>query len=297
MTRQHGGVLLTLCSAAGFATLAIFIKLAYSAGANMTTVMTGRFVIAACLMWLTLALRGIHPKISYRPAIYMLLLASLFYVAMSSLFALSIAYLPAGLAGMILYTYPALVALLSAGIGDEALTKRRLLALAICFAGLFLTLGVTFQSVDSRGIWLGLGAAMVFATYIVLSNHILKHVNPLVASTYICTLSALLFVIFASTSQILQYNLAWSTWLTIVAISLFATYIGILCFLAGIGRIGAASASIISTVEPAITVVLSVIFLGESLTIPQICGGLLILVGILVLQSPKEQTDTRCVKV
>jgi len=55
-------------------------------------------------------------------------------------------------------------------------------------------------------------------------------------------------------------------------------------FFAGISRIGAANASIISTAEPAITVLLSGLVLGEELTILQGIGGLLIIASILILQ-------------
>lgn len=289
MITERSGILLTVCSAAGFATLAVLIKLAYSAGANTQTVMTGRFILAAGLMWLTLCLRGINPHITHRRSIYMLVVAAVFYVMMSSLFALSIIYLPASLAGLILYTYPALVALLSAGLGDEILTKRKLLALSVCFGGLFLTLGVTFQSIDVRGIWLGLGAAAVFSIYIVLSNRILKNVQSLVASTYICSVAAVIFTVMSLSSSSITYPLPWSGWLSITGIAFFATYIGVLCFLAGISSIGGPAASIISTIEPAITVVLSFVFLDERLTLLQVGGGLLILFGILILQMPADK--------
>lgn len=292
MTTERNGIILTICSAAGFATLAILIKLAYNAGANTSTVMTGRFILASCLLWLTMASKGIRPAVANRTSACMLGVASIFYVAMSSLFALSILYLPAGLAGIILYTYPALVTLLSAWLGDEALTKRKLSALTICFSGLILILGVTSQSADIRGVWLGLGAAVVFACYIVLSNRILRNVHSLVASTYICTASAIILCVLSVSSGSFQYDLPRTGWLSIAAISVFATYVGILLFLEGISRIGAPAASIISTIEPAITVLLSVAFLGEQLTISQTCGGLLVLAGILVLQLPGGHSST-----
>ena len=296
MTTERYGFFLTICSAAGFATLAILIKLAYDTGANTSTIMTGRFAFASCLMWLTINARGIRPVIESRTLAIMLAAATIFYVVMSNLFALSLHYLPAGLAGIILYTYPALVAMLSALLGDEALNRRKLSALAICFSGLVLTLGVTFQTVDIRGIWLGLGAAAVFATYIVLSNRILKTVHPLVASTYICTASAVILCILAVSSGSFQYNLPWASWLVIAAISIFATYVGVLFFLEGISRIGAPTASIVSTIEPALTVLLSVAFLGEQLTLLQIFGGLLILSGILVLQLPASRQPSSSMK-
>jgi len=61
--------------------------------------------------------------------------------------------------------------------------------------------------------------------------------------------------------------------------------IAISLFLAGLPRIGAARSSLISTWEPVVTVVLAIIIFGDSFTVIQVAGGLLILVAVVVVQS------------
>ena len=64
-----------------------------------------------------------------------------------------------------------------------------------------------------------------------------------------------------------------------------STFIAIQAFYGGAQRIGAAQASIISTVEPIWTIVLAYLLFGFTLTPTQLVGGALIIVGVLVAQT------------
>ena len=112
----------------------------------------------------------------------------------------------------------------------------------------------------------------------------LKDVPPLIASTYVCAAAAVLCLFSGLFSGTLNFALSLSGWLSLFGIALFGTVVGILGFLVGMGSIGAADASIVSMIEPVITVVLSAFLLGDRLTLPQFCGGALILGGIVLLQ-------------
>lgn len=284
MNQQHTGAVLVALSAAGFATLAIFIKFAYAAGANTITILAGRFVLATICLALILKLRGIPLTLDKDLKKRLFLLGGLGYGSMSMLFALAVMYLPASLAAMLLYTYPAIVSVLSFFIGDEQYRWSKGLALAICFSGLFLVLGVSFDNVSLLGFILGLGSAVVYSVYIVVGNRLLKNTDPLVTTTYVCAAAAVVFVLSGAATNTLIFSLPAQGWLSIIGIALFATIVGIMGFFAGMSRVGATNASIISTLEPVITVMLSVALLNEKITPLQISGGMLILVGILILQ-------------
>lgn len=284
LTQQHTGALQVAASAAGFATLAIFIKFAYAAGASTVTILAWRFALAAICLALLLTWRKVSLKIDKKLLLQLTLLGGLGYGSMSMLFALTIKYVPASLAAMLLYTYPALVSLLSFAIGDEQYSWPKGLALSICFAGLFLVLGVSFANVSALGFIFGLGSAAVYSLYIVIGNRILKDVNPLVTTTYVCAAAAAVFLIAGLTTASLNSSLPLSGWLSIIGIALLATIVGIVGFFAGMSRIGATNASIISTLEPVITVLLSVALLNEKITPLQVGGGILILSGVIFLQ-------------
>ncbi len=72
-------------------------------------------------------------------------------------------------------------------------------------------------------------------------------------------------------------------WCAVVAIAVVCTVLAIAFFLAGLERVGAVRASIYSAVEPAFTVALATVVLGEKLTALRVAGGALILGAVLLL--------------
>lgn len=284
LNQQHLGALLVLISAAGFATLPIFIKVAYAAGANTLTVLTLRFMIAAIFLWMVLKPLNISPRINVKTAIKLCLMGTIGYGSMSFLFASSLQYLPASLAELLLFTYPVLVSIMSFIIGDEHCSWQKGLGLVICLSGLFLILGVSLTSLNQLGVALGLGSAIVYSCYIIVSTRVLKDVQPLLATTYVCSATALAFTIYAWTTGQLILTLPATGWLALLGISCLGTIVGILAFFAGISKIGAPHASIISTAEPVLAIVMSTIIFNEQLTLFQVIGGFLIISSIIMLQ-------------
>ncbi len=284
MKPQNLGVLMVITSAAGFATLPIFIKLAYGVGANSITILTTRFILASLGLWLILRYRNLSPKVGIKAGIYLCLLGIAGYGLMSAAFAASLNYLSAVMLSLLFYSYPAIVTLLSFLIGVEAFDWKKGLALAISFTGLFLILKVSFADISLTGLLLGLAASILYATYLLASNRILKEVNSIVATTYVCSAAAITFMLTSFFTGEFITTLPIKGWLILLSIAFFSTIVGILgCFI-GLNLIGPSNTAIISTAEPFITVVLSVLLLSEKLTFVQLVGGLLILGSILLLQ-------------
>jgi drug/metabolite transporter (DMT)-like permease len=69
----------------------------------------------------------------------------------------------------------------------------------------------------------------------------------------------------------------------VVAIALVSTAFAVVAFFAGLKRIDPANASMISTLEPVVTVALAVMVLGETMTLYKILGGMMILAAVLLL--------------
>ncbi|MBP2638739.1 MAG: carboxylate/amino acid/amine transporter [Firmicutes bacterium] len=284
MTKQTIGTLTIVASAAGFATLAILIKFAYAAGANAITILSARFLIAALFLGLLLKKRGISLYVGKKIGLQLFLLGALGYGNMALLFASSLNYLPASLTAMLLYAYPTLVTLMSFVLGNERFSFKKGSALFISFVGLILVLGVSYNEIHPVGVFLGLGSAFIYACYIIIGNRLLKDVTPLVTTIYVCASAAIFFILIGLVTGDLLFNLPLQGWLAMLAIAVFPTIIGILGFFSGSAHIGATNASIISTVEPLITVILAAILLNESITLAQALGGVLIITGIVILQ-------------
>ena len=284
MPKKNLGAWFIVASAAGFATLGIFLKYAFAGGANIATVLAGRFLIAALFLLLFLRARRVPCRVDLGTAWRLTLMGALGYGGMSTLFANGIHYLSASLTAMLLYTDPARVTLLAVLLRDERFSAPKGAALCICSAGLVLLLGASFQGANLEGVLSVLGAALIYSCYIVIGNRILKEIDPLVTSLYVCASAGLAFLLFGLVSGELTLRMSPGSALAILGIAVFPTLIGVLGFFAGLRLIGAGHASIISMLEPLITVLLSALLLGERITLPQGLGGAVLLCGAVILQ-------------
>ncbi|MBU5637209.1 DMT family transporter [Geomonas sp. Red69] len=284
MTNKHLGAWFIAASAAGFATLGILIKSAFAGGANISTVLAGRFLLAGIFLFVILRVRGINCRLDRRTAVQLILMGAIGYGGMSGLYANAIHYLPASLTGMLLYTYPALVTILALIVGDERFNAPKGIALVVCSVGLVLLLGASFEGARLAGVLSVLGAAVIYSCYIIIGNRILKNIDPMVTSLWVCTAAGLAFFLYGLVKGELVFDLTPTGWLSIVGIAVFPTLFGVMGFFAGLRLIGATNASIISMLEPLITVLLSVILLGERVTPLQGFGGAVLLFGGLILQ-------------
>jgi drug/metabolite transporter (DMT)-like permease len=284
MQEKNRGAWFIVASAAGFASLGILIKCAFAGGANISTILAGRFLIAAFFLLVYLKLSRVSIVISRKSTLQLTLMGAVGYGGMSMLYANAIHYLPASLTSMLLYTYPALVTVLAVLVGDERFTLQKGAALLLCSAGLVMLLGASFDGVRLAGVLSVLGAAVIYSGYIVIGNRILKDLDPLVTSLYVCASAGLAFLCYGMVTGELLLAISPAGWLSILGIAIFPTLFGVIGFFAGLRLIGATNASIISTLEPLLTVLLSALLLGERITALQGLGGSVLLCGAIVLQ-------------
>jgi drug/metabolite transporter (DMT)-like permease len=125
---------------------------------------------------------------------------------------------------------------------------------------------------------------VVYASYILLSDRMVGNVDPFVLAGLITTGAAVSMTGVGAASGSLSFGFDASGWLWILALAWGSTVLGIAAFLSGMRAVGPATASIVSTVEPAVTVGLAMAVYGESLGPSQIAGGVLVLGAVVVLQ-------------
>ncbi|MCO1602550.1 EamA family transporter [Desulfosporosinus nitroreducens] len=280
-------VLLILISTLGFSVYPILGKVVFAGGAGLSTVLFVRFSIAALIFWgITISLEG-FPRLPLRTWLLLWGMGGICYSMMAGLYISSVLFIPASLAALLLYAYPIIVTVIAVLIKQEEFSGYKLAGLLLATFGLVLVLGVAFQGINYLGVMLALGAAFVYALYILIGNKVLKTTTPLVSTTIISTSAAVTYGIIGLPIGGTTWNLSWGTWLGIGGIILFSTIIAMLTFFEGIKRIGATSASIISTSEPLMTVILAVILFNEQLTpVQAVGGGFVIIGGIFAVLSP-----------
>ena len=286
MTRERQGVLLCLLAATGFGAMAVLAKLAYGTGLGVVTLLLIRFVLASSVLWALVALRRIPLRGLGRPLAIGVGLGGAGYALQAGLFFSSLERIDAGLASLLLYAYPALVTAAAIALGRERPDRRRGLALAVASLGVVLVLGAGGSGADPLGIALALGAAVAYALYILGSERLSDALHPLAFAACVTTGAGASFAVVGlvgggiELAAVSAEGLGW-----IAAIALISTVLAITAFFAGLERVGSSRASILSTVEPPITVVLAMLAFGESLGRPQVLGGLLVLsAAVLVVE-------------
>lgn len=278
MNRYYFGVMLAFLSAAGFGLLPIFSLLAYESNVTVVTILFLRFLLAALFFFAYALLAGKKEALREVNKLPMLVLG-LMYTLISILYITAVKFIPASLAALLLYLYPALVALLSFLINREVITKRILLALVICFSGLTLVLGTSFAAIHVYGLVLLTSAIILYAFYIVYSNRVVEQVSPLITSAYTTLFAALFLLATGLFGGSLSLDFAPAGWLPILGIAFFSTIVAVFFFLWSIEIIGSTRTSILSMTEPLVTVGFAALLFSERLTFLQALGGVGILLG------------------
>jgi drug/metabolite transporter (DMT)-like permease len=275
------GVALIVVSASSFGAMAIFARLAYEAGTDPITVLFLRFTIAAVFMVAVMAVKGIafprgHTLISLS------LMGALGYVGFSLAFFTALTMAPAGLVAILLYLYPAFVTILATIFLKKPVTVFTIAALSITFSGTVLIIGLDSGNGQILGIVLGITAAVLYSIYIIVGSKVLLNAGAFPASTVVIISAGVIFSGIVAVKGA-HFPSTLTGWIAVVAIALVSTVLAIVTFFAGLKKIDPANASMISTLEPVVTVSLAVIVLGESVSIPKIIGGIMILVAVALL--------------
>jgi len=303
--RRIAGLALIVASAAGFGSGALFAKGVYGTGVDWVVLMAWRFLIGAAATWawiLASAERRAGVARLARRAIAVGLGLGVLYVGNSGTYYAGLEEVPTSLASLLVFVYPAIVAVLSLRFGRRLEGRRAWTALGLALLGSALTIGgIDAAEFPPLGALLLVAASpVIYAVWIVLqawltgersgrvgheagdegpsANAVAALVNSGAAVTYWA-------IALASARPAWPAAIPTEAWPGIVGIGFLGTFVAIVGFVAGSRLIGAAQASLISTIEPVWTVTLAALLLGERLTGVQLLGGALILIGVVIAQT------------
>ncbi len=273
------GIQLVIISAASFGTLAILGRYAYADGLDTYTLLFLRFTFAALLMAVLLVTR--HQTLPRGKLLASLVgMGAIGYVGQSFSYLSAIKYASAGLVALLLYLYPTFVALLSSFFLKEKLSRLKVIALGLATLGAILTANP--QGGSWKGILLALSAAAIYSVYIVVGARVMEKVSAIQSSTVIFASAGLVYGGLTALNHP-HWPATQAGWLAIGAMTLVATVIPVVTFLAGLKRIGPTDASMLSTLEPVVTVLLAALLFGETLSPIILLGGVLILAAVLLV--------------
>ncbi len=281
------GYLLCVVSAAAFGAMAIFGKLAYDEGVGVGDLLLVRFSIAAATLLALAAATGALRGVPRRALLTGLGMGAVGYATQSGLYFLALERMDASTLSIVLYTYPALVTLAAIVLRRERATGRRIGAVIVASAGTVLVLaGAGTGALDPLGTVMGIGAALAYTTYILVGDGLGSALRPLGLAALVTSGATVTFALVAAGTGGPALDWTPAAWLWVAAIALVSTVVAIIAFFGGLARVGASTASILSTVEPVITISLAAAVFGEALTPLQAAGAALVLGAVVLLAAP-----------
>jgi len=285
MNSFYVGVFFALASAVGFGLMPIFGLYAYEYDLGINTILFLRFAFAALVFFAYTVVRKIKGGFSLDrfQLLALFLLGGILYTLQAAFYFLAIKFIPASLTALLIYTYPILVTVLSAAVEKEKPTRQIVASICTAFAGLILVLGTSFRSIDVRGVLLAFGAATVYSIYIVLGNRIVKELHPVVMSAFVSLFASISFLGMGLVSSSLDFGFDPRAWLPVSGIIVFSTILAVFGFFRSLELIGSTRASILSMIEPLVTVGFAALLFSERLSPTQLLGGGGVLTGAIMV--------------
>lgn len=178
------------------------------------------------------------------------------------------------------YFAPVLVTVICPFLFREKLTKIQIICFIMSTIGLVLITGignVGESGTDLIGILFGLGAAVFYATVILL-NKFIKKVEG-IHRTLLQFLAAIIILIpyVCFTGGCSLGNLDSKGWICLLVIGLVHTGITYCMYFSALKELKGQETAILSYIDPLVAVLISVVLLGESMTLLQLLGGVFIL--------------------
>lgn len=189
-------------------------------------------------------------------------------------------YTTVSVATLSYYFAPVIVTLVCPILFREKMTSKQWICFVMSTVGLVLITGIGDMGSSNThlmGILFGLGAAVFYATVILL-NKFIKNVDG-IHRTFLQFIAAIIvlvpYVLF--TSGVNLGSLESKGWINLLVVGLIHTGVTYCMYFSSLKELPGQKAAILSYIDPLVAVIVSVAILGEKMTLMQIVGGALIL--------------------
>lgn len=291
------GTISVLLAASLFATSGTIIKhLIQAYRLQPLTVATVRMTLAALMLFAVLgALDRKLLRIQARDVPFFLLFGLICVTLFQACWTYAVSLIDVGVATVLNYTSPAWAVLFAWPLLGERINRQKGVALLLTIAGVALIVRIFdahFLSLNVVGLLWGLASGVLYGLYGIFIRRALKRYSFWTTITYAFAAGALFLVatqlvlspVEASPSRMVSAFAQPGAALWLVILALVPTLGGHTLFAFGLRFLEATVATILATIEPVMATLWAALFLGESLTWPQLIGGALVIAGVIALQ-------------
>lgn len=286
------GIIFVIIGAIAFSAKAVMIKLAYAYSANVDPVSLMMLRMIMSLPFFLLVAFWVNRNSSHEPLtrkdwIAICGLGVLGYYMASLLDFKGLQYISAGLERLILFLYPTFVVLLSAIFLKRRINRSEVFALLLSYAGILFVV-INNITVDTNNVIKGgllvAGSALTFAFFLIGSGEMIKRIGSTRFTAYAMTVSCIVTILhYVITHDFILPDFPKQVYGLALMLAIISTVIPAFLMNAGIRRVGASSASIMSSIGPISTLILAYYFLGETINTTQMIGTVLVMVGVYLV--------------
>ena len=259
-----------------------------------------RFAIASIFLlviaWKTESRLPLPPRRLFLP-IFLLGMSGVF--SYNFCFLNGLKYIEAGRASVIVANNPIAIALLSAYFFKERLTPLKIVGILLSISGaiVVITKGEVltfFQNNIGRGELFLLGTVASWVTYSLLGKALMKDLSPILSVTYSVLTGMSALFLPACFEGLLQNLSSYSIqqWAGMFYLGFFGTVLAFIWYYQGIQQIGPTKAGLFINFVPISGVLLSSLFLGETLTPSLLIGLLLVVSGVYLTNRESLLADS-----
>ncbi len=192
-------------------------------------------------------------------------------------------YTTVGIATLCYYMQPTIVILLSPVFFREKLTRRKLICAAVSVLGMVLVSGLSgTDTVNITGILYGLGAAVLYAFVVIINKKAPDCDSYGKTLIQIFSSAVILFPYLLFTHSFTMTALPVKTILLLVIVGLVHTGIAYVLYFDSLKGIKAQTAAVLGYVDPVFALILSALFLNESLSAAGCIGAVMIILASLI---------------
>ena len=295
--RRNIGPALILLAGCFWGSMGIFVRRLTDYGFSSIQIVAIRVTLAALIFCILLLIRdpaGFRISVKDIPLFLGLGFGSILFFTVCYFTAITM--MPLSTAAILLYTSPIWIMLMSVLFFREKLTGRKLLALALAFAGCVLVSGVSGEGMTLPGLLVGLGSGIGYGLYSILGTVALRRYSPYTVTTYTFAFAALgAWLICRPADMLAKFaaapNLPGLVFFCVLT-ALVTAVIPFLAYTLGLRTVEASRAGILATVEPLVATLIGVAVFSEPLTLLSGLGILLILAAVVLLNGKTESENS-----
>lgn len=286
--KTNFGPILIIIAACFWGSMGIFVRHLEAYGFTAIQIVSIRLTLAAVLfsiIQIFIDRSGFKITLRDIPLFLGLGLGSILFFTICYFSAITI--MPLSTAAILLYTSPIWIMLMSAIFFHEKLNAKKLIALALAFAGCVLVSGISGNGITMMGLLLGLGSGLGYGLYSILGTVALRCYSPYTVTTYTFIFAACgSWFVSRPAEMISKFTGSENLPLLIgfcVLTALVTAVIPFLTYTLGLKTVEASKAGIIATLEPVVATIIGIVCFSEGLNILSAAGILLVLSAVVIL--------------